>query len=714
MKRINLALLLCLLACGRPGQELDPVSSNGEKNTEPEKATNPEIAPSVSVGLGLIGRPKIESSQCSSQDHLSISVTKKTISIDGSDADWPTTNFIFNLNGELGPEKPRALKIIREANGDLIIWFGGNFSGETNLKGVFNAWQLKQDQWQFLSPLHLTLHQGNGQSSQPNGIISAHTEDGIEIRVPALLIDAITLQRAWSLELLVIDGQSKQVLHGTGAMLFSSSMQGPMLKLVEDCILDDARNMFGNVKLAATSEIEVENARFLLNIARSAFNDVLRTFRVRSGFPLFPIIVLEDSEEKELDLKLRYPFPSGLTINIARSSFEVAANRLDISKEIYRQIAVFVIQRLIEQQLAVPSSLNDLALVEALGISFLSQRLGSDAVLIRRAKLHHELSLNAEKIASSVDICSADFDSSTALEQETLKLKAQAFGSMLGLIAPWEPIYQQWLLLNSDSSSAADKCRKLSGQIAKVHPETRSSMNELPKGWTTTEEYTPQFHPKHFTDDDGDLLPNFLEFHLASNPHSVDSDGDGWSDLAEFTHNTLLNSAGNHPSQIVPDGLFGDWQALLSSRIENDVGNSNSACTPSMDIQYAGGLISKDELVVVGTLNRSFAELPAHEWALYIQVKSGSTELLYDIRTSPDHSRVSITQMQDKLRLGTRTYLRPDPRVFELGLHLRDFLPADFPRDNMELRYRFQIFEKASESLMCDETAWLAPITKLN
>src|SRR5690606_21976180 len=131
-----------------------------------------------------------------------------------------------------------------------------------------------------------------------------------------------------------------------------------------------------------------------------------------------------------------------------------------------------------------------------------------------------------------------------------------------GAFVPWESLFQQWYLLASDASPHGERCRQLPEQLLKVLPEVRGLIPRLRQGWIDDGVYHADFNPAHFADDDDDLLPNFLELGHSMHPKSADSDSDGWSDFAEFSQQSLANSSASHPPQIVPDGLFGDWQAL--------------------------------------------------------------------------------------------------------------------------------------------------------
>ncbi len=103
---------------------------------------------------------------------------------------------------------------------------------------------------------------------------------------------------------------------------------------------------------------------------------------------------------------------------------------------------------------------------------------------------------------------------------------------------------------------------------------------------------------KQFSDTDFDGLPFFVEEGLGTDPSKLDSDGDGWSDLAELAFKTDARNASSRPESLYPDGSFGDVLDLMPGKIVADQDDRVDLCSGAGNIK-SFAVVADNEKVMI-------------------------------------------------------------------------------------------------------------------
>jgi hypothetical protein len=237
-------------------------------------------------------------------------------------------------------------------------------------------------------------------------------------------------------------------------------------------------------------------------------------------------------------------------------------------------------------------------------------------------------------------------------------------------------------------------------------------------GWYSSGTYFPLLNPELLADLDFDGLPNYLEAQLGTDPKNIDSDGDQWSDGAEWVLDCSPISASSAPDFLVADGLFGDWQKLLPRRIHVDRGRSG-ICAKSADIQLYAALSKKDALMIAAVVEDFWTQGSQAHWEIDIDFAATEKRYLLSVESGGTVIQVdSVTGGQGNIPL-TRSLFRTLPigiggtqKVLEINLKNTDFNPLVSFRSPESVRLRIRtIFSAAPGALQCDETPWFQPIT---
>ena len=185
---------------------------------------------------------------------------------------------------------------------------------------------------------------------------------------------------------------------------------------------------------------------------------------------------------------------------------------------------------------------------------------------------------------------------------------------------------------------------------------------------------------------DGDGLPGFLERLYSLDDRSVDSDHDGWSDLAEFVYLADGTPLSGHPSVIVEDGIFDDWHYLIPSRIHKDK-LGDSKCNLGDIISYSA--IDLHGQVIIG------AELSEkvdtrYSWRINIRqgVGGGEYSLLYRSGKS------SFVESNGYIR----------NRAFQNHASYMELISEAPDVDDLEIKVFLY-----KEDVLCDEVPWFKP-----
>ena len=245
---------------------------------------------------------------------------------------------------------------------------------------------------------------------------------------------------------------------------------------------------------------------------------------------------------------------------------------------------------------------------------------------------------------------------------------------------------------------------------ASVDESARIKLMQLGPGWLIDNAYEDGRSLELLGDRDEDGLPNFLEgLGWQTDAAVFDSDGDGWSDLAEWTLAAQATPSTFAPKKIMPDGSFADWLNLLPKRVAIDEGVTGP-CPVAADITHYSAL-ANEEALIVAAHSKDIGDQDGHaaRWELAVDIPTEDRQLLL---SAGGRSREVIVQdAKDDLVL--KKVYRAMPmgkqtvewvlRRSELGINSR----FD-EKDVMRLRFR-TVYRDGDQDIFCDETPWFQP-----
>ena len=120
--------------------------------------------------------------------------------------------------------------------------------------------------------------------------------------------------------------------------------------------------------------------------------------------------------------------------------------------------------------------------------------------------------------------------------------------------------------------------------------------------WREGEAQIPGHEYTRLFDSDADGLIFEIEKALATDDWSIDSDFDGWSDLAEYALDYDARAKTVAPNRLVVDGLIGDWLSLIPAHVLLD--RDSQAVTCPLDINYYNALQFGGAILVAAELSR--------------------------------------------------------------------------------------------------------------
>ncbi len=240
---------------------------------------------------------------------------------------------------------------------------------------------------------------------------------------------------------------------------------------------------------------------------------------------------------------------------------------------------------------------------------------------------------------------------------------------------------------------------------------SRAALDRVAAGWLDEREFDADYGPESLLDHDRDGLAEYIEHKFGTVSTQVDSDGDGWSDLAEITLGTDPRAASLGPGVVVSDGVFGDWQNLLPKRLIVDRGRSG-LCPKAADITFYAAVVGPKELVLAGVAADFWQDEPAAKWEAVIDFPELKRQLLLTAASGAREFLVKDPSDKTVAEGGRilRRFLRAAPlaqKTLELGFSLDEFgirIPLD-QLDAVKIRLR-TVFHDGQEDRVCDETDW--------
>jgi len=309
-----------------------------------------------------------------------------------------------------------------------------------------------------------------------------------------------------------------------------------------------------------------------------------------------------------------------------------------------------------------------------------------------------------------------DVEPQRAIDLEFYKSKMRAASHLLGETFSPEELLKSWASIVSqiDSSTlSAAKGEHFTTALIGLLPmeDTRRESPKMFDGYLLSKPYDPNFGSDVHRDNDNDGLPLFIERKIKTSDKKADTDGDGWSDLAEYTSGFDPLSATKFPGLIVADGIFSDWQNLLASKIIIDRGNSG-LCEKDADIQFYAAIADSNYLAIGAVAGDFWDNESKARWEVVVDFPKENRSVLI---VAPNRERV--VQIKDPV---TNSLYMSYPLAFPAGGKVAEIvvdrhalrLSVPFTSDlGVRLRLR-TIYESGDEPIFCDETSWFEPYIK--
>lgn len=210
-------------------------------------------------------------------------------------------------------------------------------------------------------------------------------------------------------------------------------------------------------------------------------------------------------------------------------------------------------------------------------------------------------------------------------------------------------------------------------------------------------------------DQDRDGLPDHYEAVYGTDPKRDDSDGDGWSDLAEVVTREDPLAHTRQPSNIMPDANFDDWLTLFPQKVHVDEGSS-STCPVAADINFYAAIATPNELVIGAVAHEFWENEPRAFWEAVIDLPAAKKQFLISV---PSDSYA--TTVRDP---ATGAVLLTIERAFPQGRKTVEWVlrrselklteTFDTP-DTVRIRIRTLFHGADDKDIYCDETAWFPP-----
>jgi hypothetical protein len=279
-------------------------------------------------------------------------------------------------------------------------------------------------------------------------------------------------------------------------------------------------------------------------------------------------------------------------------------------------------------------------------------------------------------------------------------------------------IWRIWRIFNKtlyDEESSDERLSFFKTLIFYFKGESSIAVKNLDfTGWIEKGEYHPLLNPKKVIDSDIDGLPDYLEELIGSNLYDVDTDQDSWSDTSEWILDKSTINPLDHPTQIIADGVFGDWQKLLPRKIITDK-NRSGMCNNQGDIDFFGGLAQKSA-IVIGAVSTQMTENTDIQWEIDLDIPANNKRLIFVRRPQSFYANLELLEKPDgesvlkkKRIFNIILGMNRIQRTMEITFDAKDFGESVQLNQIEGIRLRLRT-SSSNSGQICDETEWFSPV----
>jgi|GEM_PF-1559872 len=700
MKRLWIPLLL-VVGCSSDGEH-----SNGERQEEPngEVEVDPRIEDhSTSVSFQIRSSSLAHVTACDNVKRLQGPSESESITVDGQFADWnETTNFAVSTQGQ----KSSPLTVIKFATHGRAHFLGTiDAKSEASIQLRFGVF--RQDKSDVIPEVtRVFLLEGNtvrriveNAALPVEGASIATTAEQMEFALPYEAMEGVFLYSNWFFEVVVTEhGKTRR----DGVTVVESNFAPANRIQVKSCG-DKPKT---RLQLITSRTVPEEIHKEILGLTEFSHN-LLGTF----GFDVrvlpnnIPIVANIGTSDvvKQADLRLY----------IENGMFPVSVNpssmtwRHDFVADIFR---ILVKSQLMEIGVTAHPLLRE-ALANALVDRMQEHSFGYEMwtkSFLDEAESNWERGENAQ-LQGLENQCNLQWCEPRHVGRARAfgRILSRRFGEILGGVASNLAMSEAHSVIGYEDFTDA---------LKETEEANWRTPNDVWNGWAVGQGFMQAGYASiDLEDDDQDGIPTILEAEVGGNWASADTDSDGWSDLSELIAGTDHRTLASHPGHIVIDGLYGDWQSLLTSKLLEDTGISSPACGAAGDISFHSALMDAETGLVFGAATKQQNGTEPRKWSGFVSVVtqddveaifqidafSGSRSIVvYDIGKKEGGSTIVLDAMQP-VRSGSFEFLIGKAIFQELGVNIKDAKSVSI---------RVQNFLIGDENIMCDETPWIKPL----
>lgn len=608
---------------------------------------------------------------------------------------------------------------------DLIIAWNGSLN-----QGVTFVWDIgfissRQNTVQRVSKTYVTI---SGQSisivTGGNSVALKGENSGIEsdgqrhiLRISLKYFENILAYPHWYVRGFALNG--RRVIDSTSIGMFYSSLN-PDYKLfvMTTCWLNlDSPYDMPILVLRDLKQIsEEEESRHYERLFLKSMREFVEVYFLRSNFlpnlrSLNRIFYITNKEIHPITYENAVGFP--------------IENEQIKDPDVYHGI-VMNIDQLRGRLSSSPEHAAELIFIRAIGKSFLLQDAVSHIEFVEAFNLLVELKTNARRFGKRlwIDMIASYLSSNKDLAIRNTKKNKRDEDLIIKLMYLLEPhltmidIWKIWKEFNARLTQEGYKDEKivlyssLASYLDQNPPVTGIDLKM--SGWTDSGKFHPLLDPDQVTDSDIDGLPDYFERLIGTNILKRDSDQDSWSDASEWILDKSPTNPLDHPTRVIADGVFGDWQKLLPRKIVTD-NNRSGMCSGEGDINFFGGLAQKS-YVMIGAVGAHLTQNSGIQWEIDLDFPSSNRRFVQTLH--PDHGFGQL-DLLEKME-GETGYSRK--RVYDLTLGLNrsyDTLEISVESRHFGVGINFNEIETVRIRIrttllpngqICDETAWFSPV----
>jgi hypothetical protein len=179
--------------------------------------------------------------------------------------------------------------------------------------------------------------------------------------------------------------------------------------------------------------------------------------------------------------------------------------------------------------------------------------------------------------------------------------------------------------------------------------------------------------------------------------------------MAELVAGTDPRLESEHPTVIIPDGNFSDWQVLLPQRMFIDKG-VNGTCPKAADVNYYAAVANRDYLIISAVATDFWENEPTARWEAVIDLPKQERQVLV---TGASDSQDLIVKRVDA-DIVFKVFRKAFPvagKTIEWSVHRAAFGLDSYFNEDQGVRVRLRtVFKDGDKERFCDETDWFSPI----